>query len=137
MYEILILVILGVFLLASLTLGIIDLTLINKQRKQLNDYMEELDETFDEFEKRLKEEFEIIDNALEGTSSALMRVSLKQLIYDYSILKGYQEELIKDENFEEAALVKSDMARIKSSIRIAITHLTPEEAAEYADFLEN
>ena len=137
MYEILILVILGVFLLASLTLGIIDLTLINKQRKQLNDYMEELDETFDEFEKRLKEEFEIIDNALEGTSSALMRVSLKQLIYDYSILKGYQEELIKDENFEEAALVKSDMARIKSSIRIAITHLTPEEAEEYADFLEN
>ena len=115
----LILVILGVFLLASLVMGIISLLLISSHKRIYD------------------KDVEFFEGSINNLSETILRISIKQLIYDYSLLSNYQETLIEAENFEEAAIIKSDMAKIKSTIRISLTRLPAEEAAEYDYFLNS
>lgn len=113
------LIIMGAFILASLVIGIISLVLI-LSHKRIYD-----------------KDAEFFEESINNLSETVLRISIKQLIYDYSFLSNYQETLIEAENFEEAAIIKSDMAKIKSAIRISLTRLPAEEAAEYDYFLNS
>ena len=120
------LIIMGAFILASLVIGIISLVLISSHKR-----------IYDKDAEFFEESIEFFEGSINNLSETVLRISIKQLIYDYSLLSNYQETLIEAENFEEAAIIKSDMAKIKSAIRISLTRLPAEEAAEYDYFLNS
>ena len=118
-------------------MGVISLVYIYKQQKRMNDEFDMMYNSLDELEESIHAEIDIQENTISEISETLLRICIKQLMYDYSILQIHQDTLIETENFEEAALVQNDMQKIKTNIRIAITNLPPEEAEEYSSFLEN
>lgn len=120
------LIIMGAFILASLVIGIISLVLISSLKR-----------IYDKDAEFFEESIEFFEGSINNLSETVLRISIKQLIYDYSLLSNYQETLIEAENFEEAAIIKSDMTKIKSTIRISLTRLPAEEAAEYDYFLNS
>lgn len=120
------LIIMGAFILASLVIGIISLVLISSHKR-----------IYDKDAEFFEESIEFFEGSINNLSETVLRISIKQLIYDYSLLSNYQETLIEAEKFEEAAIIKSDMTKIKSTIRISLTRLPAEEAAEYDYFLNS